>query len=177
MSSHNRKIAVAFAGALLVAAAAAADLVRPNIKLGLWEITASPQGGMPTADDMLARLPPEQRAAVAAAMQAHAGMAAKPHAFKECMTPEKLGRGFKTADDDDSTCQRKVLSSSAGEMRIHGECTKPQGNIAMDVHFQFAGGDRMTGTVNIVRTMGGRSMTINALVNGKWLGADCGGVK
>jgi hypothetical protein len=178
MSSKNMKIAgAAFAGLLLIAAATAADLLRPNIKLGLWEITASPQGGMPTADEMLARLPPEQRAAMAAAMQAHAGMAAQPRAYKECMTPEKVARGFKAAEDTDTTCQRNVISSSASEMRIHMDCTKPQGNIATDMHFQMTGGDRMSGTLDIVRTMGGHSMKINIVMSGKWLGADCGNIK
>lgn len=178
MSSKSRKIAgAACAGVLVIATAAAAELHKPNIKLGLWEITVSPQGGMPTADDMLARLPPEQRAAVAAAMQAHAGRTAQPHAYKECMTPEKVARGFKAADDSESTCQRNVVSSSASEMQVHMECTKPQGDIATDMHFQITGGDRMSATVNIVRTMGGRSMKINVAMSGKWLGADCGNVK
>jgi hypothetical protein len=45
------------------------------------------------------------------------------------------------------------------------------------MHFQISGGERMSGTVNIVRTMSGRSMKINVAMNGKWLGADCGTVK
>ena len=169
----------AYAALSLVAVALAADYVKPDIKPGLWEVTHVPQvsGQMPIPEDQLAKMTPEQRARVEAAIQASMSNAQKPRVSRECMTPEKIARGFDLGKHDDASCTRKVITSSSTELKLHDECSKPNGKSVTDVHFQVSGGVKMTGTVNVVMSSGTQSMTINNTLTGKWLGADCGNVK
>ena len=111
-------------------------------------------------------------------MQASMAHAARPRTYKECMTPEKIARGFDVDKNGDSaSCQRKVVTSSPSELQVHEDCTKPDGETRVDVHFQVAGGMQMTGKITAVMTGGNRTMTMNSTVQGKWIGPSCGNVK
>jgi hypothetical protein len=175
------KIAVAASAILTVATRAhAAETIRPNIKPGLWVITSSPQmhGELSIPADTLARLPPEQAAKIQAAMQAAMANAVKPRTFKECMTSEKIARGFDVQDEKDGKCQRTVGANSASDIEVRSECSSGDGNTTrVDAHFQLPDSEQVTGTVNVVSTSGGKTTTINTAVQGKWLSSSCGDVK
>jgi hypothetical protein len=158
-------------------AARAADYVKLNIKPGLWEVTHTPQvkGEMPIPEDQLAKMTPEQRQRVIAAMKAGV---AKPHVYKECMTREKIARALDLdRGGHDSSCQRSIVTSSPTELRLHDECTRSNGKSLTDVHVQIEGTARLNGTVDVVMSSGGKTMTVNSKLSGKWLNADCGAVK
>jgi hypothetical protein len=161
---------------LLVQAAASNNL---NIKLGLWEVTSKGQasGTSPISEEMLAGMSPERRAKFEAAMKASIAKPRQPRVFKECMTAEKLARGFQTGDAEDASCKKTVVSSSASEITLRSECRKPNGTRTVNAHFQAMSTERITGTVNTVTSLGARSMTVNNAIQGKWLGASCGDLK
>ncbi|MBS0420558.1 MAG: DUF3617 domain-containing protein [Proteobacteria bacterium] len=169
------QIALCAVGAL--AAVQAAELTKPNIKPGLWEVSVSPKmsGEMPIPEDQLAKMTPEQRARIEAAMK-NAG--AKPHVYKECMTPEKIAKGFEMdRGADAASCKRNVISSTPSELTLHDECNDPKRKSSTDVHFEIKGGTQMNGKVHIVVTQSGKSMTVDSTLTGKWLAASCGSVK
>jgi hypothetical protein len=171
---------VACASVAVVGLARAVDITAPNIKPGLWEVTSNPKfsGQMPISEEQLAKMPPDRRAKFEAAMQSTLNNEGKPRVYKECMTPEKIARGFEIEKrGDDKSCKRNVIHSSSSELQIHDECTKPDGKSVTDLHFQVAGGTQMTGKVDVVITTGTRTMTVNSTLQGKWLGANCGTVK
>ena len=173
----RRLLQLALTSLAVTAWVQAAELTKPNIKPGLWEVTTNPHisGQMPIPEDQLAKMTPEQRARLQAAMQAHQ---TKPRVYKECMTPEKIARGFDIdRSGEDSSCKRNVVSSSANELTLHDECSKPDRKTSMDVHFEVKGGTQMSGKINVVMTSAGKTMTVNSTVQGKWLGANCGTVK
>ncbi|MBV9913631.1 MAG: DUF3617 domain-containing protein [Sinobacteraceae bacterium] len=158
----------------------AAEYVKPNIKPGLWEVTHTPQvkGQMPISEDQLAKMTPEQRQRLETAMKAGMANAAKPHVYKECMTPEKIARALDLdRGSQDSSCKRKIVASSPSELRLHDECTRPNGKSVTDVHVQIEGTTRLTGTVDVVMSSGEKTMTVNSKLGGKWLSSDCGAVK
>lgn len=158
----------------------AAGLTKPNIKPGLWEVSINPKisGAMPIPEDQLAKMTPEQRARLEAAMQAHMAKGTKPRVYKECMTPEKIARGFEIdPHGDDASCKRNVVSSSTKELTLHDECSKPERKTVTDVHFEVKDGTQMSGKINVVVTSAGKTMTVNNTLQGKWLGASCGTVK
>jgi Protein of unknown function (DUF3617) len=179
--ASTRLLQLALATLAATALVEAAEIVKPNIKPGLWEVSSTPQvsGEMPIPEDQLAKLTPEQRARMETAMKSAMGNGAKPHVYKECMTPEKIARGFDIdRHGDDSSCKRKVVSSSPNELTLHDECNDPQRKTVMDVHFEVKGGTQMNGKINVVMTSAnGKTMTVNSTVQGKWLGASCGSVK
>jgi len=159
----------------------AADPIKANIKPGLWEVTLNPQvsGQLAIPDDELAKLTPEQRTRMEAAMKSYAANSNKSHVYKECMTPEKIARGFSLdKQSDDMACTRKLLSNSASEVTVHDECNGPQQKTVSDVHFEIKGGTQMNGKINFVMSStNGKSMTMNSTVQGTWLGASCGSIK
>ena len=181
MRCAPRKILqVALTSLAVTAWVQAANLAKPNIKPGLWEVSIDPHfsGEMPIPEDQLAKMTPERRARLQAAIQARKAQGAKPRVYKECMTPEKIARGFDIdPHGDDASCKRNVVSSSASELTLHDECSRPERKTVMDVHFEVKGGTQMSGKMNIVVTSAGKTMTINNTMQGKWLGATCGTVK
>jgi hypothetical protein len=163
----------------LTALVQAADLTKPDIKPGLWEVTTLPKmsGEMPIPEEQLAKMTPEQRARLEAAVK---GMAngSTPRVYKECMTPEKIARGFEMdRGADEASCKRKVVSSSANELTLHDECDTPKRKSVTDVHFEIKAGTQMSGKINVVVTSSGKTMTVDSTVQGKWLSANCGTVK
>ena len=180
MASHLSVLRVGCVGLAAAVAAHAADYVKPDIKPGLWEVTSVPQvsGEMPIPEDQLQKMTPEQRARVQAAMQSGMGSARKPRVYKECMTPEKIARGLDLDKaGNDASCKRTILSSTPSELKLHDECSRQNGKSVTDVHFRIEGTTRMTGKVNVVMSSGGKSMTVNSSLSGKWLSPDCGGIR
>jgi Protein of unknown function (DUF3617) len=168
---------VALTSLAVTASVQAAELTKPNIKPGLWEVSITPHisGEMPIPEDQLAKMTPEQRARLQAAMQAHQP---KPRVYKECMTPEKIARGLEIdPHGDDSSCKRNVVSSSAKALTLHDECNKPERKTVTDVHFEVKGGTQLSGKINVVMTSAGKTMTVNNTMEGKWLSASCGTIK
>jgi Spy/CpxP family protein refolding chaperone len=174
-----------FLGALALAAAAvglanAAEVPQLDVKLGLWEIATHPQvnGSLPITDEQLAKLPPDQRAKFEAAMQAAVARGAQPRVFKECMTAEKRSHGFDAGSDQSkSNCQVTLVTNTANEFESHRECTSEDGKQSTSVHFRVVSSDHVAGTVNALISHGGKTMTVNSTMEGKWLGPDCGNVK
>jgi len=156
--------------------AQSADLVPPKIKLGLWEVSTNPKmgGQMPIPDDVLARMPPDRRAQLEASMQ---NLGNKPRVIKQCMTAEKVARGFSTGRDDNPSCRKTVVSSTSSEMDMRLECEDAHSKTVMKIHFQLQGSDQMTGTYNMVRTAGDKTMTMDNTIQGRWIASSCGSVK
>jgi hypothetical protein len=179
---------IGLAGAPL---ASAADAGRPavpvklNVKLGLWEVaTQANISGMPQVmpDEMMAKLTPEQRARMQAAMQASMADMAKPKMAKHCVTAEKLARGMDLNGRERQNCQRKIVTNSSSELQINEACTEADGTTVLDEHIQLAGSllgaaEQMSGTVHFVKNSGGKTMTVDSNIKGQWLGASCGDIK
>ena len=75
-----------------------------NIKLGLWEIAtqANISGAPPIPEDALAKMSPEQRAHMQAAIEASMAEVAKPRLAKHRVTQEKVAQGFNLDRQHDS---------------------------------------------------------------------------
>ena len=147
-----------------------------HVNPGLWEVTITPKvsGEMPISDDELAKIPAERRAKIMAMMQ-HA--IATPHKMKECMTQEKLNKGFSVGRDSEH-CTSTVVSNTMSEMNIQETCSGDSDGVqSMSVHFIASGPASITGTTHVVASRRGRGMTIDSTVSGQWLGSSCGAVK
>ena len=172
-----------FTAVLLAGAAESAKPVDPiklNIKLGLWEIAtqANISGAPPIPEDAMAKMSPEQRARMQAAIQASMADVAKPRLAKHCVTQEKVAQGFNLDRQHDSaTCQKKLLTNTATELQLTETCPEDNGSTSIDEHIQVSGSDQVAGTVHFVKTSGGKSMTVDSTIKGQWLAASCGDIK
>ncbi|MGA3026627.1 MAG: DUF3617 domain-containing protein [Bryobacteraceae bacterium] len=156
----------------------AADDVTPllKVKLGLWEDTVTTQSsGMPgLSEDMLARIPPERRAQMEAAMKG----AMAPHTFKSCVTSDMLKKAQAFEDRPNSSCKRTITSSSPGSMEFHMECDNGKSKTVGDGHFQAVDSETMKGEINgTTTTPDGRTITSKTTISGRWLSSDCGSVQ
>lgn len=180
-------LVAAFVAALPVRAADADKPAVPlklNVKLGLWEIAmqANINGMPPIPDEMMAKLTPEQRTRMQAAMQASMADVAKPKLARNCVTAEKLARGMDLASSERHDCERRITTNTSSEFQISMVCKDPEGTMQLDEHFQLSGSllggsEQLAGTAHMVRTAGGKTMTVDSNIKGQWLGASCGDVK
>jgi hypothetical protein len=177
-------LSMAGVSAVLVAGAAEsarpADPIKLNIKLGLWEMAmqANISGAPPIPEDALAKMSPEQREHMLAAIQASMAEVAKPKLAKHCVTQEKVAQGFNLdRQHAGTTCQKKLIANSSTELQLSETCPEDNGSTSIDEHIQLNGSDQIAGTVHLVKSSGGKTMTVDSTIKGQWLAASCGDIK
>ena len=158
----------------------AGDKIQPlDIKLGLWEVTSTTAmtGMPPIPPDVLAKMPPEQRAKMEAAMGARSGASPTTTARKTCITREKMDK--QTAfSDERKNCTHTVVSSSSRKLEIKLQCTEQQ-NATMNgtIQVEALNSETLKGSVRMATTGGGRTMNMNSDFTSRYLGSACGDVK
>jgi hypothetical protein len=154
------------------------DLSAFDVKPGLWETTSNNSvftGSMPAIPpEALARLPPQQRAAL------EARQSGKGTVRRSCVTREELKKPFPVGDN---SCKRTLLSSGRNHQEIRFDCdhngTKSTGTLKLDA----PNSETFTGSMSISAVLaestpgGGRPMDMKMTFSGKWIGSDCGDVK
>ena len=176
--SKKTLLLVAAGTAALTLASGNAATVALNANPGLWQVTTRSQmsGQMPMDESALKNLSSAQRAKFEAAMQGVMARAAAPHVFKECLTQEKLAKGFEV-EKQETGCVRTIVSSSENALEVREHCTGADGIRNGDFKFVVVNGTSSTGSVSMQMSKGGKTMTINGTMQGQWLGASCQGIK
>jgi len=152
-----------------------------NVKLGLWETQVNPQisGDLATSipDEQLQKMTPEQRAKMQQAMQAMQATMAQPHVGKDCMTAEKLAKGFNFGTEESPQCKTTIVTNSGSEFESHQDCTENGATRSTSIHIIAKSTDHISGVIHSDSTKGAKGMVFNATMEGKWLGPDCGTIK
>jgi len=162
-------------------AAVAGPLPVPPVKAGLWEarISALDADGreMPPPElAALSRLSPEVRAKMAETMKARGvSMPDANGATRACLTKEMFesGRWQQMATESGCTTNYSTLSSTT--WKWHTSCAALKSE--SDGESVFSGGESYKTRVTTTMTVTGKTNTSTRIVQGKWLGADCGGIK
>ena len=170
------------AGAALAAMSAVAgqaETVHFNVSPGLWEITSAPKvgGQLPISDAEMAKIPPAQRARFEAAMHAAMGAMQKPHTMRECLTQDKINKGFDIDKHPGESCNKTVSVNSSTSLMMKMACTGRDGNMNGTFNFVSTSPTSVTGTADMVMSRGSKTMTVNTAISGHWVGADCGKIK
>lgn len=164
---------------LVVAAPAVAGGL--NVKTGLWETTMQGQvSGMPPipAEDV-ARMPPQVRARMEAAMQAGMARASKPHVMQYCVSQAEIDKGFGPHQERaNQSCTTKVSASSPTGQTVSMVCTG-ENKEAVNGTFRISADspESISGTFDMTMTGGGNTMKLHHTMHSRWLGPDCGGLK
>ena len=114
-----------------------------NAKPGAWEMTFTTQSsGMLIPPDVLAAMPPEQRAKVEQSMQRRSGKP-KTHTVKTCLTKEDLDQHrIIKEDDDEPGCKTTVVTKSSAKLVFERACPPPHASTSQalqcSVHLQSA---------------------------------------
>ncbi len=164
---------LATAGLCLAASATLAG-DRFAVKPGLWEVTTTHQSsGMPAIpDEVLAKLPPEQRARIMAPSSG-------THTHQQCVTEQDLERPFRP-EDAQKHCTDKVVSQTSTAIEIALDCKEVgpgggTGHGTFKVHATSA--ESAEGVLDMAISSGGQPMNMHSAFKSHWLGANCGDVK
>ena len=166
---------------LALAVAAASPLPVPPVKPGLWEVRMSvldADGHEVIAPEqaMLSKMPPEQRARMAEAMKARGvSMPDANGATKACLTKELFESGAWQQMASDAGCTTNFSTQSATMWKWHSSCTTIKSE--SDGETVFTNAESYKTKVTTTSTVMGKTKTTTRMLQGKWLGADCGDVK
>ncbi len=145
-----------------------------NAKPGTWEMTYSGLStGTMIPPEVLAKMPPEQRARIEQSMQARSG---KPgtHTTKSCITKEDLdqNRIIKEEEEDEPGCTTKVLSRSSGKMVLERACPPPRASTSR-MAMEAKTPETLVASIDMDRAGSGK---VRIDIKGRWLGASCAGI-
>lgn len=169
------------AGSALVAAHAAQAIPGAKmhsalqIKPGLWEFsdTAKVAGDTVFPDAVVARVPAAQRAQHLAELRR---MISQPSKERECINQaifEQRIFGIETS------CKRTIVSNTAGRLEIGTECRSESGGLKQ---YKIAkvlatSAASVISSFHAVSTRAGKTMTVDSVENGRWIGSNCGSVR
>lgn len=156
------------------------DIPFLDVKQGLWEVsTTHSMKGMPSggsmADippDVLAKMPPDQRAKI------EAMMSGKPSTdvTKQCITKEKLEKRSAFTNNR-GECTRTVVSSTGRKMEMKFHCVDKDATSDGTAVMEAITSDNVKGTVHIVTKTSENNITMDFTVSSKYLGPACGDIK
>jgi hypothetical protein len=145
-----------------------------RIKPGLWEFNdrVKVTGDTVLPDASVAGLPPAQRARRLAELRR---MIAQPSRERECMSQASFERrlfGIETS------CRHIVASNSASRVEVLTQCRGQSGDLkqSKDARILAASPTAITMSFHAVSTRNGKTMTVDSLENGHWVGLSCGNV-
>ena len=177
-----RSLAALTGLALCVAVPALAQPL--DVRTGLWEMTTKRSTtGMPQlpqmpamSPEMLAQLPPAQRAQIENMMKTRRNVAPGVNAHKVCITQASLEKkpDFGPAERD---CTRMKDSRTARGWQVQEVCRAGGGKQTMNIRYDVVNRETIKGTVDIAMREGGHNITMKQEMHGRWLGSDCGDVK
>ncbi|MBI5925282.1 MAG: DUF3617 domain-containing protein [Aquabacterium sp.] len=169
---------------LIVLPASAMAVDMPPMKPGLWEVTPDSQkvNGKPLPDmsaqlaEQMKRMPPEMRAQMESQMKAR-GIQMAPGgtgmAVRMCITRDMLSQN--RWQKMDGHCQNTAMKQSGMTWSWKFTCTEPPSEGEGSTTFQS--GEAYTSDLQMRSTRNGQAQTMSMKHRGKWLSADCGGLK
>lgn len=166
------RISLSLAAALLYAAAGAAQTTPLNVKTGEWEstLTNETSGQLPVPQEMIDKMTPEQRARMEAMMKARGMQGPRTTVTKHCVKKEDLDKPF---GNENKSCKRSIVTSSATKQEIHMECEMGGGKQVGTLKFEAVDSSTVKGSMQMTASNGGRIMNINSTFSAKWLGPAC----
>lgn len=161
-----------FGFALLAGAAWAADTVPPlDIRPGNWEGTMTSQrsGSPAIPPEILAKMTPEQQAALQARMKERESQGPLKTVRNHCVTKEDLQK-LLTFGDDRGSCRKTIVSASSSKQEFRIECTNSGIKVAGTVRIEAIDPEHLKFTSQI---LSGDTMKIATTGTAKWIGAEC----
>jgi hypothetical protein len=162
---------------LLAGAAWAADAVPPlDVRPGMWEstMTTKMSGAPPIPPELLAKMTPEQKAALEARMKTRESQSPKTTVGKQCLTKEELKKPLKFGDENGS-CQRTVVNASSSKQEIRIQCSNAGIKASGTIRIEAIDPEHMKFSSQMTSGDGSRAMSVDVTGVGKWLSAACGG--
>ena len=145
-----------------------------NVKTGQWQTTVlvNTGGTLPMPSGQMAKLTPEQRARVEAAMKQASRPKTTAHTNQDCLTQDELSKGtpFKS---DDKKCTQKVLNSSSSKLNVEQDCAEDSMTTKTIMLLEATSPELVKGTGTVTATSEGHTFTSNISFTSQWLSSTC----
>jgi hypothetical protein len=169
----SHKIVLSFA---LMAGSAlwAADSYTPmNVKPGTWETTTTTttSGALPIPPEMLARLTPDQRAKMEAALAARNAQP-RTTTTRRCLKKEDIEKPLAFYDDQ-RACKPTIVSSSPSKAEIQIACELNQVKSTGTINVEALSPEGVKISAQMAMSTGGGTMNTTMTGTSKWVGAAC----
>ena len=177
----------------LLSAALATTLSLPvaaqKLAPGLWEVNMQMPGGpdlgaaMGQMNEALAKMPPEQRKQMQAMLAqkgmatpsaAPAGAGGQPGGMRVCISKEMAARG--DMPDPDGRCKQDSLARGGNKVNFKFNCTGEPPSSGTG-EYVFSGDKGYQGKMLVNTVRGGKPVSMEMQLSGRFLSADCGEVK
>ncbi|HQU17233.1 MAG: hypothetical protein B7Z66_05185 [Chromatiales bacterium 21-64-14] len=147
----------------------------PDLKPGLWEYATSIKGAGVVMPD-LSKLPPEQREKFRKAL---IQMETEPRniALKICLTEEKIKSMDFSARKKSPHCTQSVTQDGSGKWTETSHCVTDGQAQDSVVKIHVLNPTHVTSAGQVTVTRGAQVHKSEFRQDGKWVSADCGGVK
>ncbi len=172
-------IVVAITFAIAVPGLLAQQKVTPlNVKTGQWQSTTTiaVTGSMGIPPEMEAKLTPEQRTRMQAAMDSSGSGQTHTTNDKSCLKQEDLTRDPFNAgkNDEGMKCRENLVRSTSSDADVELTCTDPRGNTSeFRITFHAIDQEHVTGTGHGNVNMYGHTMKSDWKMQSQWLQASC----
>lgn len=145
-----------------------------NVKTGQWQTTVlvNSGGSFAMPQDYMAKLTPEQRTQVEAAMKEMSKPKTTTQTNQDCLTQEELNRGtpFKP---DDKQCTQKVLNSTSSNLNVEQDCSESGVTAKTVMSLEAVNPELVKGTGTVTMTSQGHAFTSNITFTSKWMSSSC----
>ena len=143
-------------------------------KPGLWEFVDTPTvtGDTVVSDTMIAKIPAAERAQFLVETRK---MMSQPQTVRECMTQAKFDQRLFAAAGPG--CSQTIVSNAASRLEVQTKCRGADNQQGTDRAVTASNPTSATISMHAVVAQHGKTMTIDTVEKGRWLSADCGGLK
>lgn len=145
-----------------------------SVKTGQWQTTVlvDRSGSMAMPSDYMAKLTPEQRARVEAAMKRASKPKTTARVNQDCLTQDELTRGtpFKP---DNNRCTQTVLSSSSSRLNLEQDCAEDSMTMKTTMALVAVSPELVKGTGVVTVNSEGHTLTSNITFTSEWKSASC----
>lgn len=166
--------------ALPLACLAADNYTPMNVKPGLWEtkVTTELPNLPQIPDEALAKMTPEQRERVEAAVKAQQSRGPQTNTEKSCLTAEQLAKPL-MFQQVKSNCKYDLVRSTRSQQEIHIACTGPNDLKSEGViKLEAVDSENVKGSSQFTTTMNRANSTLlKASFTSHRVSGDCGSVK
>jgi Protein of unknown function (DUF3617) len=173
-SAHIAAAAIVGAATFFAGGASAAPL---DVKLGLWETTYTSQSSGDLPFDT-SNLSPQQRARLQAMLRARQAQGPLTRVYKSCLTKKQLAQDpAAEPPEPGESCSTKIVSQTSKRWKGKRVCTRNGRRREFDIDMRAVSRERSQGTVRVVFSEEGKTMTVNGKISSRWLSSNCGNVQ
>lgn len=146
-----------------------------KIRPGLWEFSERPrvEGDTIISDAMLARIPASQRAQYLSDTRR---MLAEPSRERECISQATFEQRLASAG---TGCRQTMVLNAPNRLEAVTECRTGDGDTKQESKRRLVASSptNVTTSMHSLVTRQGKTMTIDSIEIGRWLGPSCGNLK